>query len=50
MGDPEYEKKIKKLKIRQSKGGQLNFAEKNILKMYDKKIAKQNRENDGSST
>lgn len=41
MTTEEEYKKIKKLKIKAAKGNKLTFAEKNIIKMYDKKFAKQ---------
>lgn len=40
MGDSNY-KTVKKLKIKAAKGSKLNFAERNIINMYDKKISKQ---------
>jgi len=42
MADPDYNT-VKKLKIRAHKGGKLNFAERNIINIYDKKIAKQGK-------
>ena len=42
MAMPDY-KVVKKLKIKAIKGGKLTFAERNIINMYDKGIAKQNR-------
>ena len=45
MAKPDY-KVVKKLKIRLAKGGTLNFAERNIVNMYDREIAKENRKSD----
>jgi len=42
---PDY-KTIKKLKIKAFKGGKLNFAERNLILMYDRNIAKQAEEED----
>jgi len=39
MTDPDYEK-AKKLKMRLVKGNTLNYAERNFLKMYDKRMSK----------
>lgn len=43
MDDSEY-KKVKRLKIRLHNGESLNFPERNIVRMYDEKIAKENKE------
>lgn len=40
---PDY-KVIKKLKIRDFKGQTLTFAERNLIKMYDKNIERQAEE------
>jgi len=40
MDDVEY-KKAKKLIIKAHKGGTLTFAERNIIKIYKRKIIKQ---------
>ena len=39
---PDY-KTIKKLKIKAFKGGKLTFAERNVIKMYDKNIEKETK-------
>lgn len=43
MAMPDY-KVVKKLKIKEFKGTKLTFAERNIIRMYDRGIAKQNRD------
>ena len=45
MAKPDY-KIVKKLKIKAFKGSKLTFAERNIVKMYDKEVAKENNNSD----
>jgi len=42
MTEQEEYKKVKKLKIRAYKGQKLSFQERNFIRIYDKKIVKQN--------
>lgn len=45
MTDPDYDR-AKKLKIRLAKGNTLNYAEKNFLIMYDKRMSKSKPKDD----